>query len=444
MGYTLSICMLLMVPLTILASRHFPDRKAFLLSPFSVFVFAWAASAALYLTGNDFLRARTVVALALFYAAFVGGAGYIVVMFSRTLKANRETSAPLHPGVVRSILCLQALALVAAVAHLYFAFVQAGGTLDLTAVRGVLATQSIETPAIFGLLGQLRYIDYIAPIAIYAAMRVGAASRQTLLLSIALACLYPLCGLERSGILRIAMLLVFAYVYYSVDSLQRLLKFGFVSVLTLAPVVIAVPLLRGQPEGINPYNYVTGAWSGLDNFVSGSGLHQVVVLDKGQEIYLKPDGYELQDSTSPPLSQSMTELYRVCNTLKLCDVPLWLPNEYVYSPIFTNIYTLLRTFYQDFGSIGTPVATFLFAAFLTMGYVACVGRGGAFQVYVAAYTAYICAMSVLSDLFLMRDILFTGILVYVIAWWFGARSFWFGVPRPQGYAPKGPTLQSTG
>jgi oligosaccharide repeat unit polymerase len=431
--------MLLMVPLAILASRHFPDQKAFLLSPLCVFVFAWAVSAALYLTGDDFLRPRTVVALTLFYVAFLTGAGCVLIMLSRTLKANVQRNGPHRPGVIRSLLGLQALALVAAASHLYFAIVQAGGTLDLTAVRGVIATQTIDAPAALALLGQLRYVNYIAPIAIYSAMRAGAASRQTLVLSIALACLYPLFGLERSGILRIAMLLAFAYVYYSVNSLDRLLRFGVGSALLLVPVVIAVPLLRGQPEGINPYSYVTGAWSGLDNFVSGTGLHQVVVLEKGQEVYLKPDGFDLRESLSPPLSQSMTELYRICNALKLCHVPLWLPNEYVYTPVFTNIYTLARTFYQDFGMIGAPIATFIFAAFLTMVYAACVGNGGAFAVYVAAYTAYVCAMSVLSDLFLMRDIIFTGAFVYAIGWWFGSRTFWFGAPRHRERGGEQPT-----
>lgn len=299
--------------------------------------------------------------------------------------------------------------------------------LDLTAIRGVLATKHIQEPVLVGLLGQLRYINYVAPIAFYAAFRSGMTTRRALIASAALACLYPLCYLERSGILRIGMLLIFAHVYYSVDSFRRVLRFGAVAVLIFVPVVVAVPLLRGQAEGINAYNYVSGAWSGFDNFVAGS-LGPVVVLEK-QNVYVEPGGYHLTESAAPPLSLSIADMYRICDALKLCQVKQSNFFEYVYEPIYTNIYTLARTFFQDFGMFGAPIAVALFGAMLTLAYLWGISRSGAFPTYVAAYTAYVCAMSVLSDNFLMRDIVLTGILVGAIGWWFGSLPFCFGTAK---------------
>jgi len=419
--------MLLMVPLAIIASRQFADRKAFLLSPFCVFVFAWAASAAAYLTGTDFLRARTIVALASFYVAFIAGAGYVLIRFPRVAVINRSVAIAPRPHFLRTMLILQGLAFFAALAHLYFAFVQSQYTLDLTTIRGVLATKHIQEPVLVGLLGQLRYINYVSPIAFYAAYRAGATTRRALIASSVLACLYPLCYLERSGVLRIGMLLIFAHLYYSVDSFKRVLRFGAVAILVFIPVVVAVPLLRGQAEGVNAYNYVSGAWSGFDNFVTGS-LGPVVVLEK-QNIYVEPDGYHLTDSAAPPLSLTFSDLYRICDALKVCQVKQSNFFEYVYEPIYTNIYTLARTFFQDFGMFGAPVAAALCGALLTFAYLWGISRNGAFPTYVAAYTAYVCAMSVLSDNFLMRDIALTGILVGTIGWWFGSQPFCFGIAR---------------
>jgi oligosaccharide repeat unit polymerase len=429
MGYALCVAMLLMIPLVIMASKHFPSRKAFLLSPVSVFVFAWGASATVYLTGNDFLQARTVLALLAFYFSFVLASGYLLVRFSRHLRIGKNPPATGGKRFISALLTMQGLAFVAAAAHLYYAFAHAGAGADLTEVRGVLATQAFDVPMVIKLLGQLRYVNYFAPLAVFAAYQAGQVRRRAIFFSFALACLYPLCYIERSGVLRMVMLVLFAYLYFAVNSSRQLVKMGMIAALAVIPIVIAIPVLRGQAEGANAYNYVAGAWSGFDNFVSGSGDGQVVVLEN-QNIYVRPHGYRLGDA--PPFTQSMTEFYRVCDAVGLCHMDL--PNflEYVFEPVYTNIYTLARTFYQDFGPVGAPFATALFAAFLTLSYVMCISRGGVFQIYAAAYIAYVCVMSVLSDTFLLRDIVFTAVFVYLITRVFGSHDFWFGRTRRSG------------
>jgi oligosaccharide repeat unit polymerase len=296
----------------------------------------------------------------------------------------------------------------------------------LTEVRGALATQAISVPIFVRLLGQLRYVNYFAPLAVFAMVKMGYTRKRTLALSLLLACLYPVCYLERSGIMRIVLLGAFAYVYFSVNSFGKLAKLAGILGAIMIPLVVVIPVLRGQAEGADAYNYVVGAWSGFDNFVSGSGMGAVAVLED-QNVYVKQQGYEAGEA--PLFLQSATELYRICNAISACSVRLSNFFEYVYTPVYTNIYTLARTYYQDFGPVGAPIGTALFAAFLAFIYVVCVSGGGVFHVYVAAYIAYICAMSVLSDNFLMRDIVFTGIFIYFLAWFFGSRSFWFGVVR---------------
>jgi len=358
-----------------------------------------------------------------FYFSFIIASGYILVTFSRHLKIRALESPPRRSSFARALLLLQFLAFVAAGAHLYFAFKHVGVGATLTEVRGALATQSIEVPVAIRLLGQLRYVNYFAPLALYAMYKTNGARLRTVVLSFVFACVYPICYLERSGIMRMFMLIVFAYLYFSVNSLRKVFTLSAVSLGVLIPLVVVVPILRGQAESANAYVYIAGAWSGFDNFVSGSGTHPVVVLED-QDIYVKSGGYEAGDA--PPLSLTMTELYRACNAITACNVRLSNFFEYVYTPVYTNIYTLARTFYQDFGPWGAPVATAAFAAFLAFLYMFCISGGGVFHLYVAAYIAYVCAMSVLSDNFLMRDIVFTGIFAYALAWCFGGRTFWFG------------------
>jgi oligosaccharide repeat unit polymerase len=389
-------------------------------------VFAWAASAAFYLTGPDFLRARTVAALLVFYFAFVLASGYVLVTFSRRLRIKAIEPPPQRPEFLLVLLLLQGLALVASAAHLYYAFLHVGTDATLTEVRGALATQTINIPIFIRLLGQLRYINYFAPLAIFAMVTLGYARKRTLALSLLLACLYPVCYLERSGIMRIVLLGAFAYVYFSVNSFGKLLKLASILGAIMIPLVVVIPVMRGQAEGADAYNYVVGAWSGFDNFVSGSGMGAVAVLED-QNVYVKQQGYEAGEA--PPFLQSATELYRICNAISACSVRLSNFFEYVYAPVYTNIYTLARTYYQDFGPVGAPIGTALFAAFLAFIYVMSVSGGGVFHVYVGAYVAYICAMSVLSDNFLMRDIVFTGVFIYFLAWFFGSRTFWFGIAR---------------
>ena len=153
LGYLIATSMVLMVALAVRASHAFEDRKAFLLSPPAVFAYAWAASSVIYCLGDDFLRERTIVALMTFYLSFLAGSAYVMWKMGAGLKTGRPHEQP-STRFVRLLVYCQLLAALAATAHLYYAWQQAGVGATITQVRGVLANQTIESPIFFRLLGQ--------------------------------------------------------------------------------------------------------------------------------------------------------------------------------------------------------------------------------------------------------------------------------------------------
>lgn len=408
LGYLIATSMLLMAALAVRTSNLFEDRKVFLLSPPSVFAFAWAASAVIYCFGDDFLREGTIVALMTFYLSFIAGASYVMLRFGTSMKTGRPCERETKRFARVLILC-QLLAAAAAAAHLYYAWQQAGAGATITQVRGVLANQTINSPLVFRVLGQLRYLNYVAPLAILTMRR----SRVVLVLSVLLACAYPMLDMERSGVMRIGLLLAFAYLF-TARSWASIAKMAAVGIVLGGVLVVAIPIIRGQPEGANAYQYVAGAWGGFDDFVSGTDLASSISTLDGTGGYVTHDPYKF--GNAPPFQMTATDLYAACHAIGLCKAPVVPGTEYVNDPLFTNIYTMARSFYQDFGLIGSAIATAFFSAGLTFMYLFGFGRG-AFGLYVSAYTAYVCVMSVLTNNFLMRDIVLTAALYY------GARAF---------------------
>ena len=404
LGYLIAISMVLMAALAVRAASAFEDPKAFLLSPPAVFSYAWAASSIIYCFGDDFLRERTIDALMTFYLSFIIGSSYVTWKLGARAKTGLRYEEEPARFAHLLILC-QMLAAFAATAHLYYAWQQAGDGATITQVRGVLADQTIQSPVFFRLLGQLRYLNYVSPLAIMSMRR----SRLLLTLSIVLACAYPMLDMERSGVMRIGLLLAFAYVF-TCRSWASIAKMGIVNVVVGSILVVAVPIIRGQPEGANVYQYVAGAWGGFDDFVSGTDLASTITTLDGTGGYVTHEPYEFGNA---PIEMTITDLYSACHAIGPCKAAPVPGTEYVNLPLFTNIYTMARSFYQDFGLIGSGVGAALFGAALSLLYVMGFGRG-AFGLYVSAYTAYVCVMSVLTNNFLMRDIVLTAALYYCV------------------------------
>ncbi|WP_423198157.1 MULTISPECIES: O-antigen polymerase [unclassified Cupriavidus] len=436
MGLIVVGTFLLAAILLLATSRFFEDPKAFLLSPVIVFAVAWGASALIYGSGQDFIRDDTAYSLLGFYLAFVIPGAWM--MYARSWETIGRPPVVIEPHVARRLvvilLTMQALAAVSAVTYLLSAMNYADMPFDsvppMSALRGVLATQKYEVPLPFRLLSQFRYGNYFAPIAMMVLFRDGHIRKWAVIASITLACLYPLCFLERSGLMRVLILALFAYLFVFEIRVAKLLRLGALLAVLVTAFVVLVPILRGQGDegGGNLYNYVAGAWSGFDNFVSGSGSGQVVVLEN-QDIFVRPGGYDFVHSDSPALVSIMTEAYRLCNAVNICQQKLANFGEYVYDPIYTNIYTAARSFYQDLGFLGMIPAVAFVSMIFHFLYLSTMRNASVAATYTAAYIAFTCVMSVLSDTFLLRDMVFPLIIIYALAKICGGWQLWFGNRR---------------
>lgn len=435
MGTALAIFFAMMAFLLLTLSRYAGQPKAFLLSPLGAFVAAWAASGMIYLTGDDFIREETAWALFGFYMAFVVPSGMLLLAALRRvaispLQFSVESRAA--KGIVRALLVMQLLALVSAFAYLVSAMEFGGMGFDswpdTEKLRGLMATQKYDVPVAFRLLSQLRYVNYLAPVAMIVMAHRMCVRRSAVSISILLACMYPICFLERSGLMRILVVSLFSYLFVYEIKVAKLFRMGLVVSLLVAFFVVAIPMLRGQggQGGENLYIYVAGAWSGFDNFVAGSGSGQVVTLEEGQESYITPSGYSIDRSNSPVMVNLMTEAYRLCNAASICDVNLSNFGEYVYVPIFTNIYTAARSFYQDLGPVGMIPGVALVSVLLTLWHLKALRKPSVISIYTASYLAYVCVMSVLSDVFLLRDLIVPMVVAFFLVHAFGARELWFG------------------
>ncbi|WP_019451227.1 O-antigen polymerase [Cupriavidus sp. BIS7] len=434
MGTLLAILCILAAVLLLAAFTVLKNRKIFILSPVVIFSCAWAASSLIYLAGEDFLREDTLYVLLIFWLSFVvPGVWLTSAMGGHAAIARSELLIDQRRGrrIGAVLLAMQVLAAVSALSYLISAAAFAGMPLDahpnMSALRGVLATQKYDVPLPFRLLSQLRYVNYIAPVAMLALLRAGHVSRAKVATSIVLASLYPICFLERSGLMRILILTLYAYLFMFEIKVAKLLRLGSWLVTLVAIFVVLMPIIRGQGEegGGNLYNYVAGAWSGIDNFVSGSGSNPVVVLED-QDVFVQPGGYDVYMSDSPPMVNLMTEAYRICNAVGLCHVKLGNFGEYVYEPVYTNIYTAARSFYQDLGLLGMIPAVIAVSFLFAIIYLWAVRNGAVIAVYAAGYVAYTCVMSVLSDTFLLRDLAFPLVFICALTRLLGARELWFG------------------
>lgn len=335
-----------------LASTDHKQPSFYLLSPSFAFLLAWCISLGLYFLGGDyFLQERTVQALILSTVAFVLP-GLLILQQAAARRGAVSPSA----GSIRDLrvqrlefVCLtgQALASLAAILYVMAAMSAAGLSVtsifesDLSVVRGIMATSAYEVPLEVRLLGQLKYLNYFVPIIF---MRLWLERRvpfAIVVVSLLLAFAHPVISLERSGIVRLVVLFGCAYLLLSKSFFRSMGRVGLVALIVVAPATLIVPSIRGQASEavVTPYDYVVGALSGLDAFVSGHD-GPVDVLEE-QEIYISREGYSPGDS--PFGIETATEIYRICNLLSLCDVAIPNHKEYVHSPIMTNTYTGIRS-----------------------------------------------------------------------------------------------------
>ena len=417
-------------------------------SPAFVFCTAWFLSFSLYLTGDHFLGIETALNLSLFILAFVFP-GLVLILIRNARGGIRKewlmtvSNFKIKPIAIALFIC-QSGALISAWFYLNSAIqhIGGGGVDDLVfsaaAIRGVMATEQYDVPLFIRLLGQLKYVNYIAPVAFLALWIVRREGGWLFVLSIFLGMMSSVILLERSGVLRLLVINVVVYIYLSTDRFRSLRNGCAILLLIFIPLVFIVPALRGQGDegGDNIYGYVVGGLAGINAFIEGTS-GSVDILEE-QPIYVTTSGYKFGDA--PIGLETATEIYRLCNALHVCDIPIPNGKEYIYSPIMTNIYTGLRSFYQDFGPLGMPLGVVCFSLFIHFLYLRFVSGSGVFGLFGIGYLAYVSSFMILTNNFLFRDLIFTAVLCLVIpglgrnksAFWWNSRRFSSVVPGVRG------------
>lgn len=406
-------------------------------SPAFAFCIGWLFSFALYISREDFLKLDTIINLIIFILSFVLP-GLFLILRKRLLTGARQISKikfddfKIKP-IALTLLGAQMCALFAGIIYLYAATQYAGysALTDLgdfsSVVRGVMATQTYHVPVFAQFLGQLKYVNYIAPIAFLALWMSRRASGVLFFLSLFLGIFYSIVALERSGILRLLIINCFVYLYLSENKIKALRNGVIFASMVFVPLVFIVPTLRGQGDegGDRVYEYVVGALGGLDAFIMGTSGSVDVLED--QPVLVTSNGYSFGDA--PIGLETATELYRLCNAVGVCHVKIPNGKEYIYDPIMTNVYTGVRSFYQDFGPIGMPIAVAIFSIFLHILFLRFLSGTGIFGLYGMAYLAYVSCFLILTNNFLLRDLIFTaaictvlpGLGRYKASFWWGAR-----------------------
>lgn len=407
-------------------------------SPAFIFCIAWSFSFILYLLGSDFIRLSTIINLMVFILSFV-----IPGLFLMLRERSLIGITPIVPisfdefkvkPIAFVLLIAQGCALFAGVLYLYTAIQYAGFLAladvgdSMSVVRGVMAKGGYDVPIVLKFLGQLNYVNYIAPVAFLALWMAGRTGGTLFFMSLSLGVLYSIVTLERSGVLRQLIINGFVYVFLSENKIKALRNAAVLVLIVFVPVVYVVSALRGQSDegGDNIYEYVVGALGGLDAFIVGTSGFVAILED--QEILVTEGGYSF--GAAPVGLETATELYRLCNAVGACDVKIPNNKEYIYEPIKTNIYTGVRSFYQDFGPIGMPIAVGSFSIFVHFLFLRFLSSSGVFRLYGMAYLAYVSSFLILGNNFLLRDLIFTAAICAVLPGLGRYKtSFWWGAKR---------------
>ncbi|MCX9483853.1 O-antigen polymerase, partial [Vibrio cholerae] len=117
------------------------------------------------------------------------------------------------------------------------------------------------------------------------------------------------------------------------------------------------------------YSYIIGSFFGLDAFLNGHD--GVVNLLEVQKNYITTSGFNFYEVE---LGVNSLKEFRWIYPLLGIEQPS-LHGEYIYSPVMTNIYTIIRPFYQDFWLFGVFMFSFLFGFASNFVYVRLVKTG---------------------------------------------------------------------
>lgn len=398
----------------------------FLLSPVFMALIPFMATFILYSTGDDFLKEKTITILSCYAIIFVCSAIASPYVYYKLRYNTTLESVSSENGIVKAttlLLLFQVLALFSA----YFTLMKAisfatEGTVLYAMygdnapfaikLRGVMSNENYGIPLWVKVLSQFKYINYIAPLFCMTLIKRSRKYKWIWVMSSIMSCCYPIFFLERSGILRIIALNIIFWLYWFRPRFKAVAFRIATVIFPLLLIFNAVLLLRAQADagGGNAYTYFVGSIAGFDAFVSGTSGH--VDSLNYNEIYVAPGGYKF--GTAPIGQETLTELFMFVNKYLDLKYNYQQNQEYIYAPIFTNVYTALRSYYQDYHLFSIPIL-FMTGIIINLIFVKCMNSRSVWSGYIVAYLGYVCLYSIIANNFLTRDIIITYTLMYLIA-----------------------------
>ena len=442
---------LIFIFLILLANKVKYPRKI-LFAPFFIFCFAWINVFFLYVSHDEFLDVETIFIIITFLISFIVPGLFVVINMRGKLNTNIDFIYYEKDKNIKKLIYILLTCQLVSIAGIIIYVISiieyadlptllilaGGGHISggsyagmdgMDALRRILATSDYRVPIWIKLLTAFRYSNNIAPIVLLGLYMSGRIKKSYVIISFLFALIAPVILLERMGVIRLVFTSFIVYCYFSKDIFYAIKKGFIVSLIVLLPVIIIVPVIRGQGDegGSNAYNYLVGALAGLNAFVVGTN-GTIDGLELDQKLFITKQGYNFGDA--PIGMESLTEIYRICNAIGLSEIYIPKNKEYIDKPMSTNIYTGVRSFYQDFGVIGMPLTVVLFSLFLHSLYILSLLRKGFFSIYIISYASFVSASMIFVNNFYLRDIVFIAVFCYIVSFISNiSNSFWFGESR---------------
>jgi oligosaccharide repeat unit polymerase len=389
----------------------------------------------LYTGGDDFLRPKTVFIISCYVAAFFCSA-MVLPYVDCYIKSDPASESSYRSRNIAKVSVALVLFQLIAIFSAYMTVMRAiqfatqetilyasyGDNMFASKLRGVMANENYGIPVWVKILSQFKYINYIAPLFFMTLIKVSRKYKLLWILSTTLSCCYPIFFMERSGVLRIISMNIFFWLYWYRPKLKVVAVRIVIVAILLIPIFNAVLLLRDQADsgGGNIYTYFVGSLAGLDAFVSGTS--GIVDSLNYNTIYVVPGGYKL--GNAPVGQETLTEFFTLANKYLGWNYNIQTNQEYIYAPVCTNVYTAIRSFYQDYHMFSIPIF-FIVGVSINLVFLRCMNGRSVWSGFLVAYLGYVSFYSIIANNFLIRDIVVTYILVYITTYFTSTNNYMF-------------------
>ncbi len=409
------------------------NKKYFLLSPLFAFNSIWTLVFFLYIFKQQFLSLNT-FGLIMFFNLMIN---ISFLIFDQSInnenfkKANNIISYDIIRWEKITLLILQSISLVAAILYIktilienmaglaFFSAFSDSNSFDIESIRIFMAIGDFHVPVWMKILNQFNYFNIINPILFYLVIKESdnAKNRIYFIISITIAILYSVLLMQRSFILLYLTILCYTMLMVN-QNFKKIFKNVIIvaGIFLLLSMLIANLRLNKNSDVIDVslfdyyYNYIVGGLSGLEAFLNGYKFGTADVLEHNQINFISNVGFSVAD-----MQYGMNTFSSIAAIIsKIMMIDLYIPQhyEYIYYPITSNIYPIMRPIYQDFsfwGMIFFPIFYSLVNIYL---YKKNYGSNKITSLFIVSYLNYVMIRSFAGFVFEMKE--FLGALLIAI------------------------------